>query len=265
MTFAVLFSSCEQTINVDLNNVTPRIVIEGVVTDQPGPYTVRISKTGDFFAPNVFPTVSGAVVSISDNKGNSETLIEKSPGIYQTASLKGGVGNTYTLTVNALGKEYKASATIQNPIKIDSITYQLRTETGPGSGGGPDRKPGFNLHCFFIDPSGTRDYCFLKLFVNGVQNDNYYLYNGKFNTEPLVDYNRFRHRFAKNDTIRIELLTVEFPVFDYFSTLENIMGGEGMRGIVSTGTPQNPNTNFSNGALGYFAAYSVQADSVVLK
>ena len=38
-----------------------------------------------------------------------------------------------------------------------------------------------------------------------------------------------------------------------------------MRGIASTGTPANPNTNISNGALGYFAAYSVKADTLIIK
>jgi hypothetical protein len=37
-----------------------------------------------------------------------------------------------------------------------------------------------------------------------------------------------------------------------------------MRGIVSTVTPSNPNTNISNGALGYFAVYAVKSDSLMI-
>jgi hypothetical protein len=259
--FSILIFSCTETINVDLNNVSPYIVIEGVVTDQAGPYTVKISKTGNFFEANVFPSVSGATVIINDNKGNIDSLKEITPGIYQTSSLKGEIGNTYTLTVKLDGKEYKSVSTMLNPTYIDSLTYKFNPNTGPGQG----KNSGYDLHCFFKDKPNIRDYCLLKLYINGKKDDSYFLYTGKYNTDEFIDYNRFRQRFKKNDTIKIELLNLEFSVYDYFSTLSDIMSSEGMRGIVSTGTPANPNTNISNGGLGYFAAYPVQADSVILK
>jgi hypothetical protein len=40
----IVFSGCQKVINVDLNEAAPRIVIEGLINDRPGPYTVTISK-----------------------------------------------------------------------------------------------------------------------------------------------------------------------------------------------------------------------------
>lgn len=257
---SILFS-CEEVINVDLNNVTPRIVIEAVVTDQDEPSTVKISKTGNFFDATTFPTVSGAIVIIYDNLGNIDSLKEITPGVYKTSTLKGVVGNTYTLSVMIDGKEYKSVAQMSQPTDIDSLTYKFNPNTGPGQG----KNPGYDFHCYFKDKPLIRDYCLLKLYINGKKDDTYFLYTGKYNSDELVDFNRFRQKFKKNDTIKIELLNLEFPVYDYFSTLNDIMAGEGMRGIVSTGTPANPNTNITNGALGYFAAYSVKSSTIIIK
>jgi hypothetical protein len=65
---AVLFS-CKKIVTLKLNNVPAAIVIQGEVTDQPGPYYVTINQPVDFYASNTFPPVSGAAVTISDNLG----------------------------------------------------------------------------------------------------------------------------------------------------------------------------------------------------
>ena len=89
ITSLILLSySCEEIINVDLNSADPKIVIEGTVTDQPGPYTVTITKTTDYYNPASYPAVSGAQVRIVDDLGFSEQLHETTDGIYQTGTLQ---------------------------------------------------------------------------------------------------------------------------------------------------------------------------------
>jgi hypothetical protein len=257
----MIINSCEEVIDVDLNNVNPQIVIEGEITDKVGPYFVKISKTGNFFEENKFPAISGAKIYISDSEGIIDTLTETSQGIYKTNKIIGKVGNTYKLKIELDGNIYESQAKMLNPTLIDSITYNFNSNTGPGQG----KKGGYDLHCFFKDKPGIIDYCMIKLYVNGIKDKSYFLYTGKLNKDETVDYNRFRKRFEKNDTIKIELSNLEFQGFDYFSTLNDIMSSEGMRGIVSTGTPANPNTNIKGGALGYFLAYTVSSDSVIVK
>src|SRR5690554_906724 len=103
--FAILFStillySCEKEIDLDLNNSDPQIIIEGSITDAPGPYYVRISKSVNFDEPNSYPPVSGAYVTISDNEGNTDVLTEIEEGLYQTNTIVGAPGNTYNLSVS---------------------------------------------------------------------------------------------------------------------------------------------------------------------
>ncbi|MDQ1266201.1 MAG: hypothetical protein QG635_1353 [Bacteroidota bacterium] len=267
MILLLAFTSCDEVIDVPLNNTAPRIVIEALITDRE-PAKVIISKTGDFYAPSVFPLVSGAVVTISDDNGNVVTLNEIKSGFYYADSLYGFTGRTYRLKVLAEGKEYTASTKMETPILIDSLSYEANSgEGGPLSGGAGKGKPGFIVHCYFRDKSNTRDFCMLK--VNRTDstganyyNDDFFLYNSKYNNSLAVDYSRFGQRFEKGDLVHVELMCLEEAVYSYFSTLNDIIAKGRAGGLVSTGTPANPNSNISNGALGYFAAYSVQRDSI---
>lgn len=90
---SVTLMGCEDVIELDLDEGAPRIAIEGIVTDQPGPYTVTITESVGFYDDNVFPSISGAYVEISDDQGNVEVLAEKEAGVYQTASLQGQRGS----------------------------------------------------------------------------------------------------------------------------------------------------------------------------
>src|ERR1700749_2802074 len=97
--------SCKKVIQVNLNAAAPQIVIEGNITNGPGPSQFMISRTVDFSATNQFPPVSGATVTITDSTNfQTETLREMDSGLYITQSLTGIPTHTYLLKVVADGK-----------------------------------------------------------------------------------------------------------------------------------------------------------------
>ena len=101
--------ACKKTVHINLNTATPKIVIQGSVTDDTTvAYTVTINRTVAFYAENNFPPVSGAAVKISDNEGHNDNLVETAPGMYTTQTLKGKPGNTYTLSVLSQDTLYTA-------------------------------------------------------------------------------------------------------------------------------------------------------------
>ena len=74
---AAFLTGCQKVVSIDLNNANPRLVIEGIVTDQPGQYSVKLSMSGDYFAPSIyFPPVSNALIVLADNFGQTDTLKE---------------------------------------------------------------------------------------------------------------------------------------------------------------------------------------------
>ncbi len=75
--------SCVDRINFDIGEPTSTLVIEGQISDQPGPHTIKVSKAFDIeskFSAKIPVTVKE--LAISDDAGNREELVEVSKGIY---------------------------------------------------------------------------------------------------------------------------------------------------------------------------------------
>ena len=78
------------------------MVVDGFISDQPGPYTVSVNTSFDpESSRNIKNPVSELIIDLSDNAGNSERLTEISPGTYQTRAdgIRGTTGRAYTLTI----------------------------------------------------------------------------------------------------------------------------------------------------------------------
>jgi hypothetical protein len=250
--FVVLLSSCQKIITIDLNSASPRFVIEGVITDSAGPYRVIITKSGSYFDQPVIPPVSGALVTVSDEQGSVDTLKEKKPGIYFTSKTVGIPGHTYSLKAAIENNEYEASTTMKSRVAIDSLTI----EELQGYGGRLWR----SVICHFRDPKGEKNYYRIKYFKNDTANaDNYRLYDDQY-----TDGGKIAMRAGNaevGDTNTVVLMSIDKKAYDYYHTLEEILRTNPFFGS----TPANPNTNLSNGALGYFAAYSVSVRIIIIK
>lgn len=130
LAISFVFSSCEEVIDLKLKSTPGTIVIQGNITDQPGPYTIALTKTVDFDDASIYPPVSDALVIISDNYGIVDTLIERSAGNYITSKIKGTPGYTYKLKVFTEDQTFEAVSTMPNVVLIDSIYTEKNIISG---------------------------------------------------------------------------------------------------------------------------------------
>src|SRR5688572_30009649 len=107
-----IFISCEKTVDLKYKGNQSKIVIKGDITNEAGPYIVKIAKSINLSNTESYPTIDNAVVTIRDNAGNSETLSPQGNGVYRTGNMAGVPGRTYTLNVNAEGQTYSAQSTM---------------------------------------------------------------------------------------------------------------------------------------------------------
>lgn len=255
-------TSCEEVIDLDLGDTPPQIIIEGVVSTDPGPYTVKITQSVNYGEKNIFPPVSGALITISDEAGHSEVLEELEQGVYYTSNLQGQKGETYKTEVEIAGKKYSAASTIPSTaISIQSISYEFVEES-------LFNDEGYYLTAYFSDPSEEVNYYRLKIFVNGepylidvdgnlVKDDNFWLINDKFFNGKMINL-EFPFPLKAGDEVNLELHQLDQATFNYYRTLVELMGGGGV-------APSNPVTNWSNGALGYFGALSISYGSISIE
>lgn len=127
----IVLASCTDEINLSSTESTKTLVVDGEISDQEGPYTVKISYSKDFFDDDLTSLknqVSNAEVRIEDDKGNFEILQEIEVGVYQTSinGLRGQVGNSYKLIINLEnGSQYES---FPSTILPNSGIKELKTE-----------------------------------------------------------------------------------------------------------------------------------------
>jgi hypothetical protein len=238
--------SCEKVVDIDLDSASPRIVIEGKYREGFG--SVSISQTNDISETKSIP-VSESVVDFSDNIGNKQT-IKVNPGMYTSWEFKGEPGRTYTMKVSYNGKVYTSSSTLPELVKIDSARNGVDELTGNKA-----------INLYFKDPPGIRNYYYIResapsFFYNFTADD--YQRDGK---SIKINLTNIGYTLNPGDNVDISLESVDKGVYEYFRTLELIFGYNGMR----SASPANPITNFDNGALGYFSAYSESTTRITIK
>ncbi len=254
--------SCQQVVSVDLNQAGSQMVIEGVVKDQPGSYSVVLSKTGSYFDSSlVTPPVSDALVIMADDLGHRDTLRETVPGTYETSTIQGIPNNSYSLSVFAGGKEYDAVTFMPVKVTIDTLYATPRREF--------DGDRGFDIYVLFKDPPQPGNYYRINVSSSSlipsdsIDGRRYRLFDDKLTNGNEMNVRiRAGRNVSAGDTITIDLLSIDRSAYDYFNTLSDILSSDRSPTSLS---PANPNTNLSNNALGYFAAYTVDTRSIVLR
>jgi hypothetical protein len=247
--------ACKKVVQVDLNNATPHIVIEGEVTNRTETYQVRITKTVDFSADNTYPPVTGAAVSITDSTtGHGVDLSETSPGIYTTNAFTGASRHIYNLVVMAEGKEYRATSTMPLPVPLDSVTFAKNTDF--------NNHKDINVVVNFQDPQGLGNYYQFTEILNGRLIPNIFVFedrlsDGRYIEQPLFNDSTY---LQKGDTMLLKMYCVDKNIYNYFNTLISVTGNNNFQ----SATPANPNTNISNGALGYFSAHTVTQEKLAV-
>ncbi len=149
----LILDACIEPFNIQLKDSQQVMVVEGVITDQPGPYTVKLFYSLSLEEElNKINWVQGAAVSIYDDQGTVESLHEVTPGIYQTTSIQGVIGRTYHVRITLTdGKEYESVPEALLPVgDLDSVYAEFVQNENPASDNPFTSPNGFNV---FLDAS----------------------------------------------------------------------------------------------------------------
>lgn len=245
--------SCEKVIQVDLNSAAPQMVIEGEITNIPGPYSVSITKTVNFSSDNTFPAVSGAVVKITDNTGLVDSLTETAPGIYTTHSITGKPGNTYSLFVSSQGKQYTAVSKMPVQVPLDSVSLQKTRFFNNEQ---------ISAVANFKDPVGLGNYYQFIEYLNGKSLPETFVFEDRLSDGKYIQRTLFNDssELKSGDKLLVKMYCIDANVYSYFRTYRQVTNNSNQ-----SASPANPNTNLSNGALGYFSAHTVESKQMVIR
>lgn len=252
----IFISGCEKVIDVDLNEASPALVIQGNLSSDQKVAEVKLTMTTSYFDTLSPEKVTGAKVSLEDGKGQKIVLIETLKGVYATFGLKPVFNTNYKLIVETRDEIYQAESVLNPPVTIDSVTWEYDE-------GSSFFDAGYYLNVWFSDPPSVQNYYRIQIYRNGLLKrsmDDLIVFNDRYVDGNKVGISLFNDPYYLNDTVRVQLISLDKNAYDYFNTLAELINTN-----PGSAAPANPNTNFSNGALGYFSAWSSDTLSIIIK
>lgn len=272
------FLSCEREITFQLEQPSPKLVVEAFIENGEPPFVFLTSSLA-YYATVSLPIlneslVKDAEVSIEFSgtryplRGHTATGPASLLGYFYTVdsvaqqpALRGALRGSYKLTIRWKGETYTAATTIPDTTRtIDSIFWKW-----PPPGNPPGKVA---VYVRAKDRPGLGDY--IRYFTK--QNNGPYLpgFNSVFD-DQIIDGTTYEVQvergvirtgeleegyalFNRGDTVQLKLCTIDKSTYDFWRTTEF--------NFASVGNPFSSPTrvlsNLSNGALGYFGGYAVQ-------
>jgi hypothetical protein len=125
----VFSDACVDPLSVPVVKARRNLVVDGMITDTPGPYRIKLFMSAYQNEDETKPLyVSGALVKIIDDLANEEILLEDKPGEYVTGgAMQGVVGRKYQLDIRTPDeKHYQSSFEEIFPSgSIDNVYFEF--------------------------------------------------------------------------------------------------------------------------------------------
>ena len=258
----IIAAACTESLDIDLNEgENNRLVVAGEITNEPGPYSVRLTRSTSYFYNQPAPAELGATVTISDGEQTFVLLDEDNDGTYWTDSAARGIpGRTYTLNIKLTnGEEYEAVDHMPIPNRFDTIYYEYTNEeyglTLP--------EYHYFFYATFTEQEGVDDcYMFYVYFNDSCYNSKFEdvkwayagdVYDGCGLFEDVLICDANEDSIPQKPEARFDLFSISPEYRQFIKDMSDETFGNA---TILQGPPANIYTNVSNGALGFFCARS---------
>lgn len=257
----LFFSSCEDVVKLDLEEGTPKIVIDAEIIWKKGTtgneQTIRISKTASYYSSDT-PKVSGAQVRVENSTGTSFVFNESAPGVYVCTNFVPVIGMDYVLHVQAEGQSFTAVEKLTSVTPINKVEQKYVPDIT-----GPDL---LVVGIYFNDPAAQTNY-YLTDFKSDFLKFPFYVNSD----DELLNGNEINIQFGDTDlkpgkTIDIVNRGISKNFFNYMKLI--LEASEGNPFAVPPGNIRGNIVNTkdaNNYAMGYFRLCEADTVSYLVK
>lgn len=248
--FIIVFSSCEDVVDVDLKTAAPRLVIDASIVWQKGSLgnnqKIKLTTTTSYYQTEA-PVVSGATVFIIDSNNTVFSFVENAEtGEYLCDNFVPVLNANYELTVIYDGQTYTATETLKPVPAIDKVEQR-----NDGGFSGED----IELKTYITDNGTTTDFYLWKYEPSFAVIPTYYV-----NDDEFLQGNQFSDFYTSEDlesgqTVAISVYGISKTYYNYMNILLSISNGGGPFSTPTATLRGNivNQTNFDNYALGFFS------------
>jgi hypothetical protein len=246
----LLFISCEDVIDVELNEAEERLVIEGALIKLKGfsdtNQRIRLTKTRGFFEESL-TTVENAEVIVTREDGEFFEFQHDSAGFYSTDQFQSSFLEKYYLRIEVDGEVYTAEERLIPVSPIDSVSQ--RNDAGFS---GDETE----LKAFYKDPAGQENYYLFTFFVNFVDFPTTDIYEDEFFDGNTIFALYQEEELEPGDEVIIQNFGLSEQFYEYMNVLLSQVGSVGgpfqTQPAVVRGNIVNE-TNPENFPYGYFS------------
>ena len=252
----LLIVSCEKVIEIDLNTANPNIVVESELYRGERDFEVKLSYTSSFFKEEEQANVDNAVVSLKEEGGATVAVDYAGEGIYKVDNYDAKNDKTYTLSIDLDGVNYSSTASMPAFVALDSLKQM-------SAGGGPFGGEGEVVFMHWKDDPNVENFYRVIYSLNDTirrERQDVFIFDDSFTNGNETMIPLFVRTFEIGDTVDVQFLSIDPKAYDYLLTLNTIIGNG-----QPSAAPANPNSNFTNGALGYFAVYNGDDERIIIE
>lgn len=268
-------NSCTTVIDAKLDTGPIQLSVDGLLTDQPGSQSIRLTQTAAYFDNSTPPAATSATVTVSDNTGKTYKFLDPANTgnyVWQPTGndTLGHIGRTYQLTITYQGETYKATSKI-NPVPlVDSIIF-VKRKLSPLS-----KTEGYRAEFYATDFPNQVDYYRVRFYQNGeLQNkprniitsqdgvfgSNSSVADGLAFIVPIRRSVNPDSLYALNDVVKVEVHSLTADAFRFWQQLRTQVTNGGLFATPSANVPTNIiNTNAAGRpATGFFITSAIRS------
>jgi len=267
----ISFTSCEDVIQVDLDEGAPIITVDAFVNDMRTQQKVRLTYTSGYFSQTSNTPITGATVHVKDlTSGVDYIFVDSNNGNYvydiNATDTLGRVGHQYELTVTHQGDIYKSSCRLNRTAQVDSLVAIYKDA---GSFGGD---AGYKFAFLGFDiPGDTMDYYWIKSYRNGV----FFNKGGQMNIAADAAFGQgadgfpfitpiaegitpMGEVFNKYDVCRVEIHSINVDTWNFLYQIQTQTTNSGLFATSPENVKSNITaTNNTNKVVGWFCMSAV--------
>ncbi len=271
----LVFSSCETLIQIETPETLDNITVESNITTQNQYWELKITSSQAYYNQSDASGVENAIVYISDDLGNTDTLEHQAEGLFRSKEPKSAIaGRTYHMTIEYNGELFEASEYCRFQNSIDTFTAYFLPENNGFI------EKGWYAFQQSIEWEEEGDYYEWMIYKNDTLQDQFgfildedqnrdvsFFNMGIDQEDPLSGIDQgilprpFPFTFNPGDTIIMDQYCISEGYYNYLLEVQaqlNRTGGP------FDPPPANPVSNISNGAYGYFSVRNIVTAQTVI-
>lgn len=153
-----LFYSCEDVVDVDLNEAEPRLIIEASINwfknTVGNEQSIKLSLSAPFFDDTIPPANNATVIVTNTSNGDEFVFLEEGlTGVYKSNNFIPIIDAEYRLTISHDNQNYTATEILKS---VSSIDYIEQNNDGGFSG------EDIEIKAYYTDPADVENYYFFE-------------------------------------------------------------------------------------------------------